>query len=183
MGDPADTVPPPPGEDDAYSAQTRVEALPEGLLEMLRGSGEPSKAAEPAPKPKPAPEPKRPTPAAPSSARASVPRLDEVPDVSSGDDSTEPTLDKPVRFILQAAAQREAAEAAKVGEEELTVARAPDAGAAAREDRAAPERSAASEDRDELARLAGKRPLPAWVLAAVVGVVIVLAAAWLALAR
>ncbi|HVJ90818.1 MAG TPA: hypothetical protein VM580_13525, partial [Labilithrix sp.] len=34
-----DTVPPPDGEDDAYSAATKVGALPHDLMAALRGEG------------------------------------------------------------------------------------------------------------------------------------------------
>jgi hypothetical protein len=41
-----DTVPPPPGEDDAYSAPTRVGTLPAAVLELMKSKEAEKKAAE-----------------------------------------------------------------------------------------------------------------------------------------
>lgn len=118
-----DTVPPPPGEEDLYSAETRVGPLPEDLLESLRairraeappeietnqdeldGTAE-TEAHEPA-----AEEPIPPSDAAPISVPARSMTSEDlllhpgVPDLEGTDsESTEPTFDKPIRFIKRGA--------------------------------------------------------------------------------
>ncbi|NUP06165.1 MAG: hypothetical protein HOW73_08915 [Polyangiaceae bacterium] len=122
MGDPADTVPPPQGEEDVYQAATRVGPVPADLLEIVRASAAnlaaeeaEARALEPA---KPAATERTPSmPEAEALASGVRPSqrsqpADEVPDVSYENESTEPTLDKPIRYIDRAKAAAAAKEAA-----------------------------------------------------------------------
>ena len=68
-----DTVPPPPGEDDAYSAPTRVGAMPPEVLEALRNAGI-NMDKKSAPRVPAAPVP-RPAVAAPRPAVAEPPKV------------------------------------------------------------------------------------------------------------
>jgi hypothetical protein len=119
-----DTLPPPPGEDDVYSAETRVDPLPKELLELMRSSraeAAKSKAEAPpaasstaktpvVPPPPPVPRPSRPgaaapppsAKAAPEDAATAVPRSEDFADFGYTEESTEPTLDKPIRYINKA---------------------------------------------------------------------------------
>jgi hypothetical protein len=119
-----DTRPPPPGEEDLYSAETRVGPLPKALLESLRAIHRAEEAPEistnqdeletPAAD---APVEDRlleeampPSDAAPISVPARSMTSEDlllnpgVPDLEGTDsESTEPTFDKPIRFIKRGA--------------------------------------------------------------------------------
>jgi hypothetical protein len=119
-----DTRPPPPGEEDLYSAETRVGPLPKDLLESLRAirrAEEPPEietnqdeletpAAETASEDPPPDEVMPPSDAAPISVPARSMTSEDlmlhpgVPDLEGTDaESTEPTFDKPIRFIKRGA--------------------------------------------------------------------------------
>src|SRR5690606_3559785 len=68
------TEPPPPGEDDAYSAATKVGAMPDEILEKLRAEG----LLPPEDTP---PKPPRPAPPRPSSSLR--PRREELASAAS----------------------------------------------------------------------------------------------------
>lgn len=120
----SDTVPPPPGEEDAYSAETKVAPAPAELLKQIRAK------QNPAPKPAETTETEL-TPAIPNIAQLAK-ELSEDPEnlqtvailvkppasakepplggESYDADSSEPTLDKNIRFFLKEHAQKTAAE-------------------------------------------------------------------------
>ncbi len=100
-----DTVPPPPGEDDAYSAETRVGALPQGLLDALReiraeesaaqGRDDPPSSEAPVSVAAPDEGPPLSVPAHSQGSEDLAARAAEADE----NDSTEPTLDKPIRYL------------------------------------------------------------------------------------
>lgn len=116
-----DTRPPPPGEEDLYSAETRVGPLPKDLLESLRAlrraeeppeietnQDEPDQDDEP--EPRVAEDAMPPSEAAPISVPARSMTSEDlllhpgVPDLEGTEsESTEPTFDKPIRFIKRGA--------------------------------------------------------------------------------
>jgi hypothetical protein len=116
-----DTRPPPPGEADIYNAETRVGPLPKDLLESLRAirraeappeietnQDEPDLGLEPEPF-APANDPMPASDAAPISVPARSMTSEDlllhpgVPDLEGSEsESTEPTFDKPIRFIKRA---------------------------------------------------------------------------------
>lgn len=122
-----DTRPPPPGEADLYSAETRVGPLPKALLESLRAirraeappeietnqdepQDQPSETAVAPPEEPVREEIMPPSDAAPISVPARSMTSEDlllepgVPDLEGTDaESTEPTFDKPIRFIKRGA--------------------------------------------------------------------------------
>jgi hypothetical protein len=94
--DDPDTVPPPAGEDDAYSAATRVGAMPPEVLAQLRAEGGVDEPPREVAKPTPPPVPRPPPVSAPMGAGGLPSLADVVPH-----DSSPPTavIDVPTQLL------------------------------------------------------------------------------------